>query len=117
MEGGSGDEGKDGCKIVSSCFGAEAAGNLVFHLRPADSPFGGIVGKGNAPVPGKAEDVILEITEAFKEAAELAFASPSAFSRFLFRNWIGFHSFLDEPVVLLKVSVQFLFWKGKRVKR
>ena len=89
MESRGGDEGKDGCEIVSSCFGAEAAGNLVFYLGPADSPFGGIVGKGNAPVPGKAEDVILEVTKAFKKAAELAFASPSAFSRFLSGTGIG----------------------------
>ena len=66
MESGGGDVGKDGCKVIGSCFGAEAAGNLIFHLRPADSPFGGIVGKGYAPVPGKAEDVILEVTKAFK---------------------------------------------------
>jgi len=110
MESGGGDEVKDSCELVGTCLGAEAAGNLVFQFRPTDSPFSGIVGKGNAPVPGKAEDVILEITETFKEAAKLAFASPSAFSGGFFWNRIGFHSFLDELIVSLKIT--FLFRKS-----
>ena len=63
--------------MVGSSLGEEAAGNLVFEFRPKNRPFCCIVGKGDQPISGETEDVVLEVT--FKETAEFSFASGKNF--------------------------------------
>ena len=85
--------------MAGSSLGAEAAGNLVFQFRPT--------GKGDQPISGETEDVVLEVPKTFKETAEFSFANPAAFPGNFFRLRMDGHSFFDKRVILPKISVQW----------
>ena len=95
MKSRRGSEAEDTCEIICAGFGAEAAGNLLLDSRAADRPFSGIVGIGNAPVPRKSQDVILEVAEAIQQTPEFALGLGSTLSGSAFRNGIGSKALVD----------------------
>ena len=72
MKSRRGGEAEDTSEIICAGFGAEAPGNLFLDSCAADCPFSGIIGIGNAPVPRKSQDVILEVAEAIQQTPEFA---------------------------------------------
>ena len=74
--------------------------------------FSGIVGIGNAPIPRKSQDVILEVAEALQKTPEFAFGLGTAFSGSALRNGIGGKPLVDQFVVAFELYCQFLLRKG-----
>ena len=112
MKSRRGNEAEDTREIICAGFGAETPGDLLLDPCAANRPFSGIVGVGNTPVPGKPQDVILEVAEALQKTPEFDFGLGTAFSGSALRNGIGGKSLVDQPVVAFKVTRQFLLREG-----
>ena len=94
MKSRRGNEAEDTREIICAGLGAEAPG------------------VGNAPVPGKPQDIILEFAEALQKTPEFALGPAPAFSGSAFRNGIGGKPLVDQFVVAFEVTRQFLCREG-----
>ena len=113
MKSRRGNEAEDLSEVICAGFGTEAAGNLLLDSGATNRPFSGIVGVGDAPIPGKSQDVLFEVSEAFHQTPEFALGLAAAFSGNAFRNGVGIKTFSNELVIAFKVFRQFLFRESR----
>ena len=112
MKSRRGNEAEDLSEVICARFGTKTAGDLLLDPCTANRPFSSIVGVGNAPIPGKSQDVVFEVAEAFQQTPVFALGPAAAFSGNAFRDGIGIETFYDQLVIVLKVFRQFLFRKS-----
>ena len=113
MKSRRGGEAEDTSEIICAGFGTEATGDLLLDSGATNRSFSGIVGVGNAPIPGKSQYVVFEVAETFQQTPELAPGLTATFSGGTFRDGIGVETFSNQFVIAFKVFRQFLFRESR----
>lgn len=88
MKSRRGNKAENTREIICAGFGAETPENLLFDPCAANRrdwklrcSFSGIVGIGNTPVPGKSQDVILEVAETLQQTPASAFVLENRYAK------------------------------------
>ena len=74
---GGADKAHDLHIVLGTLYRAEAAGNLLLDFAETDGPLRFIIGEGDRPVRGKAQNILLVVLQPLQQAQNLALSGTS----------------------------------------